>query len=56
MFMLVSDAPIIFGRYVTRERIGFILKLNHSMDCMDSGDVALTMHIVATADIKGYWH
>ena len=56
VFMLVSDAPIIFGRYVTRVRIGVIFKLNHSVEYMDSGDVALIMHSVATTVIMGYCH
>ena len=53
VFMLVSDAPSIFGRYVTRVRIGVIFKLNHSVDCMDSGDALLIMHSVAAAVIMG---
>ena len=56
VFMLVSDAPNIFGRYVIRVRIGVIFKLNHAVDCMDSGDVALTKHSVAAAVIMGYLH
>ena len=54
VFMLVSDAPSIFGRYVTRVRIGVIFKLNHAVDCIDSGDVVLMMHSVAAAVIMGY--
>ena len=56
VFMLVSDAPNIFGRYVTRVRIGIIFKLNHAVDCIDSGDVVLMMHSVAAAVIMGYLH
>ena len=55
MFMLVADAPIIFGRYVTRVRIGVMFRLNHLVDCMELGDVVLIRHSVAAAVMMGYW-
>ena len=54
VFMLVSDAPIILGRYVTRVSIGFIFSLNHAVDCIASGDVVSIRHSVAAAVIMGY--
>ena len=55
VFMLVSDAPIIFGKYVTRVRIGVMSKSNHLVDCTDSGSVVLIKHSVAAAVMMGYW-
>ena len=37
-------------------RIGVIVKLNHSVDYMDSGEVVLTTHSVAAAVIMGCLH
>ena len=54
VFMLVSDAPIIFGRYVTRVSIGFIFSLNQAVDCIESGDLESIRHSVAAAVIMGY--
>ena len=51
VLMLVSDAPIIGVRYVTRVRIGFIGAFIHAADVRGSGEFMLSRHSVAVAVI-----
>ena len=54
VFILVSDAPILCGRYVTRARIGFMRALCHVGGCVAEGEFMSRIHSVAAAVIIGY--
>ena len=54
VFILVSDAPILCGRYVTRARIGFMRAPCHVEDFVAVGEFMSRIHSAAAAVIIGY--
>ena len=53
VLMLVSDAPIAFGTYVTLARIGIILELSHVVEGGSAVSAASSMHSTAEAVMIG---
>ena len=53
VFILVSDVPILWGRYVTRARTGCMRALCHVEDLRAVGESMSRIHSVAAAVIIG---